>query len=47
LKLRRKGGTSSRRKAHRRQRAAVTDHFYSALVLPLVEFVGRMGWSLC
>lgn len=24
----------------------VTDHFYRALVLPLVEFVGRMGWSL-
>ena len=22
------------------------DHFYRALVLPLVEFVGRMGWSL-
>lgn len=25
---------------------SVTDHFYRALVLPLVEFVGRMGWSL-
>jgi len=24
----------------------VADHFYRALVLPLVEFVGRMGWSL-
>ena len=24
----------------------VTDHLYRALVLPLVEFVGRMGWSL-
>ena len=23
-----------------------TDHLYRALVLPLVEFVGRMGWSL-
>ena len=22
------------------------DHLYRALVLPLVEFVGRMGWSL-
>ncbi|WP_209347888.1 MFS transporter [Pontixanthobacter sp. CEM42] len=26
--------------------AAVMDHFYRALVMPLVEFVGRMGWSL-
>jgi PAT family beta-lactamase induction signal transducer AmpG len=25
---------------------SVADHFYRALVLPLVEFVGRMGWSL-
>jgi len=25
---------------------AVMDHLYRALVLPLVEFVGRMGWSL-
>ncbi len=25
---------------------AVADHLYRALVLPLVEFVGRMGWSL-
>jgi MFS transporter, PAT family, beta-lactamase induction signal transducer AmpG len=25
---------------------SVRDHFYRALVLPLVEFVGRMGWSL-
>ena len=24
----------------------VLDHLYRALVLPLVEFVGRMGWSL-
>ena len=24
----------------------VMDHLYRALVLPLVEFVGRMGWSL-
>ena len=24
----------------------VTDHLYRALVLPLVEFVSRMGWSL-
>ena len=24
----------------------VTDHLYRALVLPLTEFVGRMGWSL-
>jgi len=24
----------------------VADHLYRALVLPLVEFVGRMGWSL-
>jgi len=24
----------------------VADHLYGALVLPLVEFVGRMGWSL-
>ena len=24
----------------------VADHIYRALVLPLVEFVGRMGWSL-
>lgn len=24
----------------------VTDHLYRALVLPLVEFVNRMGWSL-
>ncbi len=24
----------------------VTDHLYRALVLPLVEFVGRLGWSL-
>ncbi len=27
-------------------RAGVADHLYRALVLPLVEFVGRMGWSL-
>lgn len=26
--------------------AYVLDHLYRALVLPLVEFVGRMGWSL-
>ncbi len=26
--------------------SGVADHFYRALVLPLVEFVGRMGWSL-
>lgn len=26
--------------------AYVMDHLYRALVLPLVEFVGRMGWSL-
>lgn len=25
---------------------AALDHLYRALVLPLVEFVGRMGWSL-
>jgi MFS transporter, PAT family, beta-lactamase induction signal transducer AmpG len=25
---------------------AVSDHLYRALVLPLVEFVGRIGWSL-
>lgn len=24
----------------------IVDHLYRALVLPLVEFVGRMGWSL-
>ena len=24
----------------------VSDHLYRALILPLVEFVGRMGWSL-
>ena len=24
----------------------MSDHFYRALILPLVEFVGRMGWSL-
>src|SRR5690606_25853697 len=24
----------------------VSDHLYRALVLPLVEFVGRLGWSL-
>jgi PAT family beta-lactamase induction signal transducer AmpG len=33
------GGTGARA-------GQVTDHFYRALVLPLVEFVGRMGWSL-
>jgi len=27
-------------------RAGVADHLYRALVLPLIEFVGRMGWSL-
>ncbi|MXO95833.1 MFS transporter [Erythrobacter aquimaris] len=27
-------------------RVKFTDHLYRALVLPLVEFVGRMGWSL-
>jgi PAT family beta-lactamase induction signal transducer AmpG len=27
-------------------RAVVADHLYRALVLPLVEFVGRLGWSL-
>ena len=27
-------------------RNAVADHLYRALVLPLTEFVGRMGWSL-
>jgi PAT family beta-lactamase induction signal transducer AmpG len=26
--------------------AVVADHLYRALVLPLVEFVGRLGWSL-
>jgi PAT family beta-lactamase induction signal transducer AmpG len=26
--------------------AIVADHLYRALVLPLVEFVGRLGWSL-
>ncbi|WP_324262781.1 MFS transporter [Altererythrobacter sp. H2] len=29
-----------------RPRATFADHLYRALVLPLVEFVGRMGWSL-
>lgn len=29
-----------------KRRHEVTDHFYRALVLPLVEFVGRLGWSL-
>jgi len=24
----------------------ITDHLYRALILPLTEFVGRMGWSL-
>jgi PAT family beta-lactamase induction signal transducer AmpG len=33
------GGTQTRA-------GQVTDHFYRALALPLVEFVGRMGWSL-
>nr|WP_137678133.1 MFS transporter [Parerythrobacter lutipelagi] len=27
-------------------RAFAMDHLYRALVMPLVEFVGRMGWSL-
>ena len=31
---------------HRLEEATWTDHLYRALVLPLVEFVGRMGWSL-
>ena len=29
-----------------RPNVKVTDHLYRALVLPLVEFVNRMGWSL-
>ena len=28
------------------QDVTFTDHLYRALVLPLVEFVGRMGWAL-
>lgn len=28
------------------QTVKFTDHLYRALVLPLVEFVGRLGWSL-
>lgn len=47
VKLRREGRhvipTEGRSEARASQ---VTDHFYRALVLPLVEFVGRMGWSL-
>ena len=31
---------------HQPEDATWTDHLYRALVLPLVEFVGRMGWSL-
>ena len=27
-------------------KGALMDHLYRALVMPLVEFVGRMGWSL-
>lgn len=26
--------------------AIISDHLYRALILPLVEFVGRMGWAL-
>ncbi|MEZ5682155.1 MAG: MFS transporter [Erythrobacter sp.] len=32
--------------AHATGGAYALDHLYRALVLPLVEFVGRMGWSL-
>jgi PAT family beta-lactamase induction signal transducer AmpG len=32
--------------APKMQSGPVADHLYRALVLPLTEFVGRMGWSL-
>ncbi len=31
---------------HRQGGSYALDHLYRALVMPLVEFVGRMGWSL-
>ncbi|WP_260923785.1 hypothetical protein [Novosphingobium sp. 9] len=29
-----------------REHVSIADHLYRALLLPLVEFVGRLGWSL-
>jgi PAT family beta-lactamase induction signal transducer AmpG len=40
------GGHEGDASAARLTSGGVTDHLYRALVLPLVEFVGRMGWSL-
>jgi len=47
VKLRREGRHVIPAEGASEARASpVTDHFYRALVMPLVEFVGRMGWSL-
>ncbi|HYJ28894.1 MAG TPA: MFS transporter [Allosphingosinicella sp.] len=47
VKLRREGRHVIPTEGASEARASqVTDHFYRALVMPLVEFVGRMGWSL-
>jgi PAT family beta-lactamase induction signal transducer AmpG len=46
VKLRREGRHVIAAEGVDARAGQVTDHFYRALVLPLVEFVGRMGWSL-
>jgi len=47
VKMRREGRyVIAERAAERPETRPVADHLYRALVLPLVEFVGRMGWSL-
>jgi PAT family beta-lactamase induction signal transducer AmpG len=47
VKLRREGRhVIPAERVHQPVDAGWRDHLYRALVLPLVEFVGRMGWSL-
>lgn len=47
VKLQREGRhVLTSEEAHRSTTGQVSDHLYRALLLPMTEFVGRMGWSL-